>query len=308
MTGKSYSMEETPKGTKSPSVFESEEEPYRGKQISTWARLRRSPAAMIGLVLIGLLLVVALAADLVASQGIDDQDLRKGLLPPSREFPLGTDEFGRDVLSRIIHGSRISLQVALVTAAISAVVGVALGAIAGYVGGKVDYVIQGMVDISWAFPTVLLAIFLVAMLGRSLMNVMFAVGLGYWGGFARVVRGQVLSLREWDFITAARAIGAKDLRILFRHILPNCLAPVIVMSTLMMADAILIEATMSYLGMGAQPPIPSWGSIIAGGRSYLRLAPWVTSFPGVAIMLTVLGFNLLGDGLRDALDPRLKNV
>jgi peptide/nickel transport system permease protein len=262
---------------------------------------------MIVLVLIVLLLLTALTANLIASQGIDDQDLRKGLLPPSREFPLGTDEFGRDMLSRIIHGSRISLQVAIVTAAISAIVGVALGAIAGYVGGKVDYVIQGMVDISWAFPTVLLAIFLVAVVGRGLVNVMFAVGLGYWGGFARVVRGQVLSLREWEFTTAARAIGANDWRIMFRHILPNCLAPVIVMSTLMMADAILIEATLSYLGMGVQPPIPSWGSIISSGRSYLRLAPWVTSFPGVAIMLTVLGFNLLGDGLRDALDPRLKN-
>ena len=263
---------------------------------------------MIGLVLIVLLLLTALTADLVAFQEIDDQDLLKGLLPPSKEFPLGTDEFGRDLLSRIIHGSRISLQVAIVTAAISAVIGVALGAIAGYVGGRVDYVVQGMVDISWAFPTVLLAIFLVAVLGRGLVNVMFAVGLGYWGGFARVVRGQVLSLREWEFITAARATGAKDWHILFRHILPNCMAPVIVMFTLMMADAILIEATLSYLGMGVQPPIPSWGSIISSGRSYLRLAPWVSSFPGIAIMLTVLGFNLLGDGLRDALDPRLKNV
>jgi peptide/nickel transport system permease protein len=301
-------MEEAREAPKVLSALEPEGEPCRGKQVSTWARLRRSPGAMIGLALILLLLLTALTADLIAPQGIDDQDLRKGLLPPSREFPLGTDEFGRDMLSRVIHGSRISLQVAIVTAAISAVVGVALGAIAGYVGGRADDVIQGMVDISWAFPTVLLGIFLVAVLGRGLVNVMFAVGLGYWGLFARVVRGQVLSLREWEFVTAARAIGANDLRIMFEHILPNILAPVIVTGTLMMADSILIEATLSFLGMGAQPPIPSWGSILASGRTYLRLAPWVTLFPGVAIMLTVLGFNLLGDGLRDALDPRLRNL
>lgn len=263
---------------------------------------------MIGLVLVVLLLLTALTADLIAPQGIDEQDLRKGLLPPSREFPLGTDEFGRDLLSRIIHGSRVSLQVGILAMSISAVVGVSLGAIAGYFGGRLDYIVQGMVDISWAFPTVLLAIFLVAVLGPGLGSVMIAVGLGYWGGFTRVVRGQVLSLREWEFITAAHAMGATNLRIMSRHLLPNCLAPVIVMCTLMMADAILIEATLSFLGMGAQPPIPSWGSILAAGRSYIRLAPWVTIFPGIAIMLTVLGFNLLGDGLRDALDPRLKNV
>ena len=149
-------------------------------------------------------------------------------------------------------------------------------------------------------------LFLVAVLGPSLTNVMISVGLGYWGGYARVVRGQVLSLREWEFVTAAQAIGANDLRIMFRHILPNIVAPVIVMSTLMMADAILIEATLSFLGMGAQPPVPSWGSILSAGRAHMRLAPWETIFPGIAIMLTVLGFNLLGDGLRDALDPRLK--
>jgi peptide/nickel transport system permease protein len=261
---------------------------------------------MIGLVLVVLLLLMALAADFIASQGIDDQDLRKGLFAPSREFPLGTDEFGRDMLSRIIHGARVSLQVGIIATVISAAIGVSLGAIAGYFGGRTDYLIQGMVDISWAFPTVLLAIFLVAVLGPGLVNVMIAVGLVYWGGFARVVRGQVLSLREWEFIIAAQAIGASDLRVMFRHIVPNVLAPVIVMFTLMMADAILIEATLSFLGMGAQPPIPSWGSILAGGRTYMRLAPWVTIFPGVAIMLTVLGFNMLGDGLRDALDPRLK--
>jgi peptide/nickel transport system permease protein len=301
-------MEETQEAPKILSVFESEEEPRRGKPVSTWARLRRSPGAMIGLVLIALLLLTALAADFIASQGIDDQDLRKGLLPPGQGFPLGTDEFGRDMLSRIIHGSRISLQVGIIATAISAAVGISLGAIAGYFGGRIDYLIQGMVDISWAFPTVLMAIFLIAVLGPGLVNVMIAVGLVYWGGFARVVRGQVLSLREWEFVTAARAIGADDLRIMFRHIVPNILAPVIIMATLMMGDAILIEATLSFLGMGAQPPTPSWGSILAGGRTYLALAPWVTIFPGIAIMLAVLGFNLLGDGLRDALDPRLKNL
>jgi peptide/nickel transport system permease protein len=300
-------MEEAQKAPEASLALESEEEPSRGRQVSTWARLRRSPGAMIGLVLIVLLLLTALAADLVASQGIDEQDLRQGLLAPGGEFPLGTDEFGRDMLSRIIHGSRVSLQVGVIATIISAAVGIGLGAIAGYFGGRIDYVIQGMVDVSWAFPTILMAIFLIAVLGPGLTNVMIAVGLVYWGGFARVVRGQVLSLREWEFVTAARAIGAGDWRIMFRHIVPNIISPVIVMATLMMGDAILIEATLSFLGMGAQPPTPSWGSILASGRSYLILAPWVTIFPGIAIMLTVLGFNLLGDGLRDALDPRLKN-
>jgi peptide/nickel transport system permease protein len=290
------------------SALDTDDGLFQRESESTWSRLRRSPSAMIGLALIALLVLTALAANLLAAQGIDEQSLREGLLPPGSAYVLGTDEFGRDLLSRIIHGSRISLQVAIIATVISAAVGVALGAVAGYFGGRIDYVVQAMIDISWAFPTVLLAIFLVAVLGAGLTNLMIAVGLSYWGGFAAMVRAQVLSLREWEFITAANAVGARHVRILFRHILPNILAPVIVMGTMMMADAILIEATLSFLGMGAQPPIPSWGSILSSGRSYLRLAPWVTLFPGIAIMLTVLGFNLLGDGLRDALDPRLRNV
>jgi peptide/nickel transport system permease protein len=282
--------------------------PSDARATSTWMRLKRSTGAMIGLVLIGILIFVAFTADVIARQGIDEQDLRKGLFPPSSEFPLGTDEFGRDMLSRIIHGSRVSLQVGIIATVISGIVGIGLGLMAGHFGGRFDYLITGMIDISWAFPTVLLAIFMVAILGPGLVNVMIAVGFSYWGGFARVVRGQVLSLREWEFVLAARAMGANDLRIMLREMLPNIVAPVIVMATLMMADAILIEATLSFLGMGAQPPIPSWGSILSSGRSYLRLAPWVTFYPGIAIMLTVFGFNLLGDGLRDALDPRLKNV
>jgi ABC-type dipeptide/oligopeptide/nickel transport system permease subunit len=300
-------MEGVSEGSSAMSEFQSEEIPVRSRQVSTWGRLRKSPGAMIGLVLISLLILMAVGADVLAAQGIDEQDLRKGLLAPGGEFPLGTDEFGRDMLSRVIHGSRISLLVGIVATAVSVVVGVTLGAISGYFGGRVDYIIQGMVDISWAFPTVLMAIFLVAVLGPGLINVMIAVGLVYWGGFARVVRGQILSLREWEFVLGARAIGASDWGIMFRHILPNCLSPVIVMATLMMADAIIIEATLSFLGMGAQPPTPSWGSILASGRSYMTLAPWVMIFPGLAIMLTVLGFNLLGDGLRDALDPHLKD-
>jgi len=284
------------------------EEKQPRKPPSIWARLRRNPGGMIGLTLTMLVLLMALAADYIAPQGIDDQDLRKGLFAPSREFPLGTDELGRDLLSRIIYGSRVSLEVALLVTSISTIVGVSLGAIAGFYGGKIDYIIQGAVDISWAIPTVLLAIFLVAVMGPGLVSVMISVGLGYWGGFARVVRGQFLSLREWEYVLAARAIGATNARIILRHILPNVIAPVIVMATLMMADAILIEATLSFLGMGAQPPIPSWGSILSSGRAFLRLAPWVTFYPGLAIMLTVLGFNMLGDGLRDALDPRLRGL
>jgi peptide/nickel transport system permease protein len=195
--------------------LKAETKPERGKTVSTWSRLRRSPGAMIGLVLICLLLLTALTADVIAPQGIDDQDLRKGLLPPSREFPLGTDEFGRDLLSRIIHGSRVSLQVGIIATLIATTVGVALGATAGFYGGKWDHVVQGMVDISWAFPTVLMAIFLVAVLGPSLVNVMIAVGLVYWGGFARVVRGQVLSLREWEL--SRRPVDGPAIAISWRH-------------------------------------------------------------------------------------------
>lgn len=288
--------------------IELEDEPTRIKQVSTWTRLRRSKSAMIGLVLSAILVLLALSADFITPQGINDQDLRKGFLPPSSEFLIGTDEFGRDLYSRVIHGSRISLQVGIIATSISAIVGIILGTIAGYWGGIIDNIIQGMIDISWAFPTVLLALFLIAIIGPGLTNLMIAVGFSYWGGFARVVRGQVLSLKEWEFVTAAKAVGASDFRIMFRYILPNLLPPVIVMSTLMMADAILIESTLSFLGMGAQPPIPSWGSILSSGRAHMRRALWVTVYPGLAIMLTVLGFNLLGDGLRDALDPRLRNT
>ena len=188
-------MEEAQRAPQTLSVLKAEEEPRRGKRVSTWARLRRSPGAMIGLVLIVLLLLTALTADHIASQGIDDQDLRKGLLPPCREFPLGTDEFGRDMLSRIIHGSRVSLQVGIIATGLSAVIGVFLGVVAGYFGGRIDHLIQGMVDISWAFPTVLFALFLIAVLGPGLTNVMVAVGLGYWGGYARVEIGRA-SCRE----------------------------------------------------------------------------------------------------------------
>jgi peptide/nickel transport system permease protein len=301
-------MEETFDTFQDISPIELEDEQATIIQVSTWTRLRRSKSAMIGLVLIGIVILVAITADLITPQGINEQDLRKGFFPPSSEFWLGTDEFGRDLFSRIIHGSRISLQVGIIATGISAVIGIILGMIAGYVGGRVDSIIQGMIDISWAFPTVLLALFLIAIIGPGLTNLMIAVGISYWGGFARVVRGQVLSLKEWEFVTAARSVGASDLRIMFKYILPNLLPPVIVMSTLMMADAILIESTLSFLGMGAQPPIPSWGSILSSGRAHMRRALWVTVYPGIAIMLTVLGFNLLGDGLRDALDPRLRNT
>lgn len=301
-------MEESLNAFQDISSIELEDEGTTIIQVSTWTRLRRSKSAMIGLVLVGILILAALSADFITPQGINEQDLRKGFLPPSSEFRLGTDEFGRDLYSRIVHGSRISLQVGIIATGFSAVIGIILGLIAGYIGGRVDSVIQGLIDISWAFPTVLLALFLIAIIGPGLTNLMIAVGISYFGGFARVVRGQVLSLKEWEFVTAARSVGASDLRIMFRYILPNLLPPVIVMATLMMADAILIESTLSFLGMGAQPPIPSWGSILSSGRAHMRRALWVTVYPGLAIMVTVLGFNLLGDGLRDALDPRLRNT
>lgn len=271
-----------------------------------WYRFKKNKGGVLGLILLLFLILMALFAPYLAPQDYTEQSLFHSLTPPGDEYILGSDEYGRDILSRIIYGSRISLQVGVIATMISMVIGVTLGLLAGYYGGLLDSILQAMVDISWAFPTILLALVFVAIFSPSLVNVMVAVGLVYWAGYARLVRGEVLSLKEREFIEAIKALGAGDLKILIFHILPNSFAPIIVMGTLGMARAILIEASLSFLGLGAQPPTPSWGAMLSDGRMYLLTAPWVTLFPGVAIMLTVLGFNLLGDGLRDALDPRLK--
>lgn len=272
-----------------------------------WKRYARNRPAVAGLAIVSLLVMGAIFAPWLAPYHFDNQDLMNTLTAPGDRYLLGGDQFGRDLLSRIIYGSRASLEVGIIATGISMCIGVVLGALAGYFGGKVDYAIEAVLDITWAFPIILFALFLVSMIGPSLTNVMIAVGLVSWAEYARIVRAQILSLREQEFIVAAKVVGSSHLRILFRHLLPNALSPVIVLATLGMANAILAEAGLSFLGLGVQPPQPSWGSILSNGRDFQMLAPWLTIFPGLAITIIILGFNLMGDGLRDALDPWLRD-
>lgn len=230
------------------------------------------------------------------------------LSPPSFEHFLGTDHLGRDLFTRMLHGSQISLSVGFVAVAISIFIGILVGAISGYYGGWVDSLLMRFVDIMLCFPSFFLILTIVTLLGPSLFKVMLVIGITSWMGTARFVRAEFLSLRERDFVLAARSLGVKDSRIIFRHILPNALAPVFVTATLDVASAILVEAGLSFLGFGAQPPTPSWGNILTEGRTYIFDAWWLTVFPGLAILLTVLSFNLVGESLRDALDPRLRGV
>lgn len=268
----------------------------------------KSTNAIIGGVIIVLFFLIALLAPLLAPHPPNALSLKDALTSPCREHILGTDEFGRSILSRIIFGARVSLNIALIASAVALGVGVPLGALAGYYGGWFDSIVQGLVDLTWAFPTILAALAIMFILGTGLHSVMIAVGVVYWAGYARITRGQFLALREEEYVQAARAVGASNLRIVWRHLLPNSLAPLLVQLSLGMGQVILIEASLSFLGLGAQPPTPSWGAMLSNGRAYLLAAPWLTLFPGVAIMLVVLGFNLMGDGLRDALDPRLSHI
>ncbi|MDQ3694637.1 MAG: ABC transporter permease [Chloroflexota bacterium] len=271
-----------------------------------WAGLgRRNPIGLIGLA--GLLLVIGLAifAGFVAPFDPTSQ-LTERLTPPNGIYWLGTDEFGRDVFSRVIWGTRISLYVGVIAVAIALVIGVTLGLVSGYYGGWADSIIMRFVDILFAFPTIVLAIAITGILGPSLTNATIAIGLVYAPVFARVMRGPVLSVVHLEYVQAARTVGASDGRIVWRHVFPNVTAPLIVQTTLALSTAILAEAALSFLGLGTQPPTPSWGTMLGTGRRFLELSPWVAIFPGVAIMLTVLAFNLLGDGLRDVLDPRLR--
>ncbi len=233
-------------------------------------------------------------------------DLENSLKPPSPRHPLGTDELGRDVLSRILYGARLSLVIGTIAVAIGVVLGVPVGLVSGYLGGRFDLVVQRAIDVLLAFPSTILAILLVTILGVGLVNVMIAVGIVSVPTYARLIRGQVLSLKEQEFVDAARALGAGSLRIIFRHILPNTLAVLIVQTTLQVASAILSAAALGFLGLGVQQPTAEWGAMLSTARQYIQLAPHTLLFPGLAIMLTVLGFNLFGDGLRDALDPRLR--
>ncbi len=265
---------------------------------------RASPRVIAAVALLLALALAAAAAPWIAPADPTHQDLTATLAPPSRAHPLGQDKLGRDVLSRVLHGGRISLVVGLATVASSLVVGGVVGAIAGYAGGWVDDLLMRLVDVLLAFPGLLLAIALTAVLGASVRNVILALCLIGWTGYARVTRGEVHRLRRREFVEAARALGASDRRILWRHIVPLLAAPLLVQATFGMAGAIVAEASLSFLGLGAQPPTASWGAMLNDGRAFVLVAPHLTIFPGLAIMLTVLALNFLGDGLRDQLDVR----
>ncbi len=280
----------------------------RSQWVEVWRRLKRNKMAVLGLIILIILVLLAVFADVIANYDnvVIKQNLAHRLQGPSAAHWLGTDEFGRDIFARLVHGTRVSLQVGIVAVGISIVIGGILGAVAGYYGGKLDNTIMRIMDIFLAVPSILLAIAIVSALGPSIINLMLAISISSVPSYARIVRASVLSIRDQEFIEAAKAIGASNTRIIFRHIIPNSLAPVIVQATLGVASAILSTAGLSFIGLGIQPPAPEWGSMLSGGRQYLRYAWWVTTFPGVAIMITIFSLNLLGDGLRDALDPRLK--
>lgn len=271
-------------------------------------RLLRKPLAIVGLTLLCAMIAAAMLAPLIAPYEPDAQGAGDPFVPPGRANLFGTDQFGRDVLTRVLYGGRVSLQVGLVAVAIGGTLGLLLGCAAGYVSGWTDEAVMRVIDIMLAFPGILLAIAVVIMLGPSLYNLMIAVGIGTVPTFARVVRASVLDIKERDYVAAARALGTADLAIIARHILPNIMAPFIILATLDVATAILSGTALSYLGLGARPPTAEWGLMLSEGRTSIRTAWWVGTFPGLAITITVIGINLLGDALRDALDPRLRGT
>ncbi len=280
--------------------------PRRRAAALSWTRMSRSPNLLMGLFILALVVGSALFARFVAPYSPIDQSFSDQLRAPSPAHLFGTDEFGRDIFSRVLYGARIALTVGVISDGIALALGVVLGIIAGYFGGAADSAVMRTVDILLAFPYLLLAMIVVAILGPSLTNAMIAIGIVYTPQFARLVRGAVLGVREQEYVEAAGAVGAGSLRILARHVLPNVLSPIIVMATLTVGFTIVETAGLSFLGLGAAPPTPEWGSMLATGRSYMLTAPWIATFPGLAILVTVIGFNLVGDGLRDLLDPRLR--
>ena len=280
----------------------------RRRGVSEWHQvgkhLLRNRGAVIGLIIIGIFVIGAVFAPLLATHNPIQNNLTMRLQGPSSTHWLGTDALGRDLFSRMLYGSRISLNIGLISVAIGVAVGVPIGAISGFYGGKLDIFTQRIIDIMIAFPGILLAIIVVTVLGVGVQNVMIATGIASVPIYARLVRGSVLAAKEQSYVEAARAAGLGDASIVFRHILPNCLAPIIVQSTFQIATSILWAAGLGFLGLGAQAPMPEWGAILSDGRAYIRTAHHLTTYPGLAILFMVLGFNLLGDGLRDALDPK----
>lgn len=269
-----------------------------------WLRFLRNPLAVAGLAVIVALVVVALLAPWIATHDPMAQDLSRRLLPPSAAHWMGTDQVGRDIFSRVIHGSRITLMIVALVAVLVAPLGLLIGTVAGYAGGKVDAVLMRLTDIFLAFPGLILALAFVAALGPGLVNAVIAISLTHWPGFARLARAEALVVRSSDYIAAARIQGASPVRIVLRHVVPMCIPSVIVRTSLSMAGVILTAAGLGFLGLGAQPPSPEWGAMLASGRRFLIDYWWLPTFPGLAILLVSLAFNLLGDGLRDVLDPR----
>ncbi len=275
-------------------------------KMNLWEALRKNKLMLAGSGLVLLLLFVSLLAPWLAPYDPGQIDLTNVLASPSFKHLFGTDQLGRDVLSRMIWGARISLKVGFVATGVAIIIGTILGAVAGYYGGWVDSVIMRFVDIMLCFPTFFLILAVIAFLEPSIWNIMIIIGLTGWMGVTRLVRADFISLRERDFVKAARAIGAGDLRIIFLHILPNAMASILVAATLGIAGAILTESALSFLGIGVQPPTPSWGNILTAGKDNIDIAWWLSFYPGLAILITVVGYNLLGEGIRDLLDPRLK--
>ena len=250
--------------------------------------------------------LTAVFAPIIAPYSYDEMHISDTLKPPSSKYPLGTDQYGRDIFSRIVYGSRIALKVGILVVIIETAIGISLGLLAGYYGGKADKVVSFIADVFWAMPPLVLALAVVTLLGPGLMNVMIAIAVVSWAQFTRVVRAKSQSLKKMPFVEAGKAIGESDISIMLRYILPNTMGAIIVLSTLALPSAILSTTAMGFLGLGAQPPAPDWGVMLSEGISYIKTAPWISIFPGLAIVYTVLGFNLLGEGLRDILDPRLK--
>jgi len=273
----------------------------------SWVRLWHNRLAISGLVLVLGLFAVALLARWLAPYDPDFIDLKQVLMPPSPAHLLGTDTLGRDVLSRIIFGARVSLLVGFVAVGIATLIGLLVGALAGYYGGVLDQILMRLVDLMLCFPTIFLILAVIAVLGPSIWNIMAVIGLTGWMGVARLVRAEFLSLREREFVVAARALGASDARLIWRHLLPNALTPVMVSATLGVAGAILVESSLSFLGLGVQPPTPSWGNMLTMGKDNIEIAWWLSVFPGLAILVTVMSYNLLGEGIREAIDPRLRD-
>ena len=281
----------------------------RSQVSAVWHRLKKNKLAMLGLFILCILIGLAVFADFIADYDtvVVGLDMSQRLLTPSLEHIFGTDQFGRDVFARIIHGGRLSLSLSIISMSVAVAIGACIGAVAGYYGGRVDDVLMRLMDILLAIPPMLMSISIVAALGQSMINLLIALAIAYIPVFARVIRSTILSIKGQEFVEAARACGTSNARIILLHIIPNAIGPIIVEATLTMGAAILVISSLSFMGLGIEPPAPEWGTMLYEGREVIRSSPYLVIFPGIAIALSVMSLNLLGDGLRDALDPRLKN-